>query len=54
MDAVFERKTTEEVQAILDAHLSGDTDSPEITRGNVTDQASEASTVDSAFNELLG
>ena len=56
IDAVFERKTTEEVQAILDSHLSSDTeDSSEITRGgNITNtRESEESAVDRAFNGLL-
>lgn len=55
LDTVFERRTTEEVQAILDSHLSGESESGEITRGNVsvTNETSEASGVESAFNELL-
>jgi len=56
LDSVFERRTTEEVQGILDAHLSGDTEKTEITRGgnSETEVKSEADTVSAAFNELLG
>ena len=55
IDSVFERKTTEEVRGILDAHLSGDTDKSEITRGGGnTEVKSETDAVSSAFNELLG
>ena len=56
LDTVFERRTTEEVQAILDSHLSADTeDSSEITRGGITTSSgeSEESAVDRAFNGLL-
>ena len=57
LDSVFERKTTEEVRAILDSHLSADKDNPEITRGGstvTTDAKTETDAVSSAFNELLG
>lgn len=58
LDSVFERKTTEEVKAILDSHLSGDTERAEITRGGGTTTSSstesEVDSVSSAFNELLG
>jgi hypothetical protein len=56
LDSIFERKTSEEVQAILDNHLSGDTENTEITRGgnSETEVKSESDTVSAAFNELLG
>ena len=55
LETIFERKTSEEVQAILDAHLNGDTvEKTEITRGGNDTQQDEASGVESAFNELLG
>jgi hypothetical protein len=55
-DSLFERKTSAEVQAILESHLSTGTDSPEITRGGANTSAStatEAQNVETAFNELL-
>lgn len=55
LETIFERKTSDEVQAILDAHLSGDTlDKTEITRGGTDTKQDEASGVETAFNELLG
>ena len=60
-DAVFEKKTTEEVQQILDQHLSGE-NTNEVERsgtntGNntttTTTNDSSVSAVEAAFNELL-
>ena len=58
LDTIFERKSTEEVRAILDAHLSGEpSDQGEVSRGgNVTtsNTSNEETQVESAFQELLG
>ena len=60
-DGLFERKTTEEVGAILDAFLDGDsTDNqvekfnakPSSTNSGFSNQANDS--VDAAFNDLLG
>jgi len=59
---LFERKTSSDVKVILDEFLSSDQNaedsSSETTRGGAADGASTASTeatsVDNAFNELLG
>ena len=51
-DDIFERKTTEEVQSILDQFLSSDTGSPEVEKyGNKS--SNEPSAVEAAFNDLL-
>ena len=55
-DSVFERKTSDEVQSVLDTHLSSD--SEELQKfGNtpvISNQASSTDNVERAFNELLG
>ena len=55
LETVFERKSTEEVQAILDAHLSDDTgnDNQEIRRGSFNNTTTEQDDVSAAFKELL-
>ena len=57
LDQIFDRKTTEDVQGILDAHLD-ESGGDEITRGsnvNISvENTSESSSVESAFKELLG
>ena len=51
-DEIFERKTTEEVQSIMDQHLSADTGKAEVERfGN--SQSPTSDSVESAFNDLL-
>lgn len=56
-ETIFERKTTAEVSAILESHLSGDSgnDGREITRGGNTNNktVSEEDRVTNAFNDLL-
>ena len=55
LETTFERKTTAEVQSILDSFLNEEGNS-EVTRGNVTISVSEGkgeSSVEAAFNELL-
>ena len=55
-ETVFERKTSDEVSAILESHLSSGTDGGEITRGGTsttTTSTQETNSVESAFNELL-
>tara|TARA_B100001094_G_C18130615_1_gene772026 strand:+ start:711 stop:1472 length:762 start_codon:yes stop_codon:yes gene_type:complete len=56
LETVFERKSTEEVRAILDSHLSGDNEElskfgSQATPPAKTDTSSTA--VEAAFNELL-
>ena len=59
IDTVFERKTTEEVQVLLDQHLSGETGNNEVEKyggtntTTTTTATTEASAVEQAFNELL-
>ena len=51
-DEIFERKTTEEVQSIMDQFLSGDTGNSEVEKfGSNTETTTDA--VESAFNDLL-
>ena len=53
-DEIFERKTTEEVQSIMDQHLSSDTGSPDLEKfGGNTEASNSSSSVEDAFNELL-
>ena len=55
-DEIFERKTTEEVQSIMDQFLSGDTGNSEVEKlgGNNTMTATSGDAVENAFNDLLG
>ena len=59
IDTVFERKTTEEVQVLLDQHLSGETGNNEVEKyggtntTTTTTATTEASAVEQAFNEFL-
>ena len=50
-DEIFERKTTEEVQSIMDQHLSGDTGSQEVEKFGSSENSSNS--VEAAFNDLL-
>ena len=51
-DEIFERKTTEEVQSIMDQHLAGDSGRPEVEKfGTSSDNTSDS--VEAAFNDLL-
>ena len=53
-DEIFERKTTEEVQSIMDQHLSGDTGNREVEKfGNNTTNTTTTDAVEEAFNDLL-
>ena len=58
-EEVFERKTTEEVQIILESHLAGEADTGVVSKyGNSPDSSTKeatntASAVEEAFNELL-
>ena len=56
LDSVFERKSTDEVQAILDSHLSPNEGGGEVTRGfkQETQTTDTTTDVDAAFNSLLG
>ena len=51
-EQIFERKTTEEVQSVLDQFLSADTGKTEVEKYGGTN-STEASAVESAFNDLL-
>jgi hypothetical protein len=57
-DTLFDRKSSEEVRAILDSHLSGETPDREVTRGGSTTTPAPTSNdqdqVTAAFKELLG
>jgi hypothetical protein len=56
-DSLFERKTPEEVGTLLNAYLAGgdaEEDSSETVKYAGTDSASASSSVEGAFNELLG
>ena len=56
LETIFERKTTEEVRAILDGHMSGeDTPDREIARGgnNNSPVKQQQDAVSAAFDELL-
>ena len=51
---LFERKSTEEVQSILDQFLSGETGNTEVEKfGNNTTNNGETDAVEAAFNDLL-
>jgi hypothetical protein len=54
--SVFERKTPEQVQVMLDEYLLGDSDAEEVSSetSKYNSNSSETSTVDQAFQELLG
>ena len=55
-DSLFERKTTEEVAAILDAFLDGDSQDNQVEKFNTAAPTSPSNndSVDAAFNDLLG
>jgi len=50
LSGLFQRKTTEEVQAILTAHLEDDSGKPELEKYHT---GAETDTVEAAFNDLL-
>ena len=54
-DEIFERKTTEEVQSIMDQFLSGETGNSEVEKfgGNNTATTTSSDSVENAFNDLL-
>ena len=52
-DEIFERKTTEEVQSIMDQHLAGETGNPEVQKFGNNNTVSSGDTVEDAFNDLL-
>jgi hypothetical protein len=53
-DNLFERKTTEEVQSILDQFLSGESGNTEVEKyGKPTNTEGSTSAVEAAFNDLL-
>ena len=51
-DSLFERKTTQQVQSLLDRYISGGKDTEEEKYGKTEEKSSDP--VDKAFNELLG
>jgi hypothetical protein len=51
-DQIFERKTTEEVQSVLDQFLSADSGKTEVEKYGGS-SSTETSAVESAFNDLL-
>ena len=51
-DEIFERKSTEEVQSILDQFMASSNGNPEVEKFGPTD-TSEESSVEAAFNDLL-
>lgn len=53
-NTVFERKTPQEVQAMLDEFLLGEEDAEEVSSESTRYKNNEMSSVDQAFNELLG
>jgi len=53
-DNIFERKSTEEVQSILDSHLSMDEESPEVEKYGSSSDNRVVDAVEQSFNELLG
>jgi hypothetical protein len=55
-ESVFERKTPEQVQVMLDEYLLGDSDADEVSSetSKYNGGGKETSTVDQAFQELLG
>ncbi len=52
-DTIFERKTTEEVQAILDQHISAESEDVE-KYGDTNNNNNVVDAVEQSFNELLG
>jgi len=50
---IFERKTTEEVQSIMDQHLSTTEDKGQINKSFGTAGTKPTDTVEAAFNDLL-
>jgi hypothetical protein len=52
-DELFERKSTEAVQGILDAFLNGEEGNDEVNKYS-SGEKSSSSSVEDAFNELLG
>ena len=50
-DEIFERKTTEEVQSIMDQHLSADTGNQEVEKFGTNN--TETDSVEAAFSDLL-
>ena len=54
-DTLFERKTPEDVGALLDAYLIGDESTSEEADSTTTPPSTDTvSSVDAAFNELMG
>ena len=53
MDDLFERKTPEQVQVILDKYLTGEADAEELS-SETTQYSDNTSSVDKAFKDLLG
>ena len=51
-DEIFERKTTEEVQSIMDQFLAGETGNQEVEKFG-TNESGAADSVESAFSDLL-
>jgi hypothetical protein len=51
-DEIFERKTTEEVQSIMDQHLAVDTGNSEVEKFGSSNNT-ESDSVENAFNDLL-
>jgi hypothetical protein len=52
-DEIFERKTTEEVQSILDQFLSSGEGNTEVEKYGTTTDTGGSSSVEAAFNDLL-
>ena len=56
LEKLFERKSTEEVQGLLDTFLDGDNTDNQVEKfggGNTTTQTREVDAVEAAFNDLL-
>ena len=51
-DEIFERKTTEEVQSIMDQFLAGETGNQEVEKFG-TNESGATDSVESAFSDLL-
>jgi hypothetical protein len=51
-DEIFERKTTEEAQSILDQFMAGDTGNQEVVKFG-SNTAAETDSVEAAFSDLL-
>ena len=51
-DEIFERKTTEEVQSILDQFMAGDTGNQEVEKFGANTNT-ETDSVEAAFSDLL-